>query len=486
MTLYVGKTPVCPTRVVFKEVGAKTNNQDITVTENGTYTADEGYTGLGTVDVQVPNPSTGTLNIVENGSYNVTEYATAEVNVPTGGGGAPATRLGMTIENRMGYTVNGVYYPPTPANFDGSSITHVDMAEMEFLCAGPHGVGGTFDMRNIEKITGSWALRYVCYWAHALKVARFDSLTEISGLQALEHGFENCTILEEVVWPNLKTVSGVGALAYAFASCSKLKRTGLYGLETISGGLNYSYQSCSALEETNLNNLKRIDGQCYGTFQYCKALKDAGLDNLEVISVYPTQMFGGCTSLVSAYMPKLVRMDVDANTMNIGMFASLTSLTEFCLDSFEGGNLNNTFKGCSKLTKGYFPMLTDVTATTLAPSTSSSYGCFASCTGITELHFRADTQEKIEAANRYSSKFGATNATIYFDLIGTITVNGVAYARDEKQSIRVDKVKTFVAWKDENENVIYTSYENNTEPAVGTPVYSDAGTTQVGTVEGVA
>lgn len=410
----------------------------------------------------------------------------AKIGEISGGGGAPATRLGMTIENRMGYTVNGTYYPPTPANFDGSSITHVSMAEMEFLCAGPFGVTGVFDMRNIEEITEGWALRYVCYWASKLKVVRFDSLTEISGLQALEYGFNKCDELEEVVWPNLKTISGAASLADTFASCGKLKRTGLYGLETISGSCNYAYQSCSALEETNLNNLKRIDGQCYGMFQYCKALKDAGLDNLEVINEYPTQMFGGCTSLVSAYMPKLVRMDVGANNLNTGMFASLTSLTEFCLDSFEGGNLNNTFKGCSKLTKGYFPMLTDVTATTLAPSTSSSSGCFASCTGITELHFRADTQEKIEAANNYSRKFGATNATIYFDLIGTITVNGVAYARDEKQSVRVDRVKTFVAWKDASDNVVYTSYENNAEPAVGTAVYSDAGTTQVGTVEGVA
>jgi hypothetical protein len=108
---------------------------------------------------------------------------------------------------------------------------------------------------------------------------------------------------------------------------------------------------------------------------------------------------------------------------------------------------------------------------------------FAGCKNLTELHFRADMQSVVENLSAYPYKFGASNCTIYFDLIGTITVNGVAYARDEKQSIRVDRVRTFVAWKDTSDNVVYTSYENNAEPAVGTAVYSDAGTTQVGTVE---
>lgn len=43
--------------------GTTINNQDISVTENGTYTADEGYTGLGTVEVEVPAPVIESLTV---------------------------------------------------------------------------------------------------------------------------------------------------------------------------------------------------------------------------------------------------------------------------------------------------------------------------------------------------------------------------------------------------------------------------------------
>ena len=42
------------------ETGTEINNQNKEVTENGTYTADEGYTGLGTVTVNVPSTGTDT------------------------------------------------------------------------------------------------------------------------------------------------------------------------------------------------------------------------------------------------------------------------------------------------------------------------------------------------------------------------------------------------------------------------------------------
>jgi len=58
--------------------GSTINNQDKTLTENGQYTADSGYTGLGTVTVNVPEP-TGNINITDTNQTNVKNYATAQV-----------------------------------------------------------------------------------------------------------------------------------------------------------------------------------------------------------------------------------------------------------------------------------------------------------------------------------------------------------------------------------------------------------------------
>ena len=61
-----------------------------------------------------------------------------------------------------------------------------------------------------------------------------------------------------------------------------------------------------------------------------------------------------------------------------------------------------------------FPSLTSV-ATDAFGIDNNTYA-FLGCIKLTEIHFRADRQATIEAMTGYADKWGATNATIYFDL----------------------------------------------------------------------
>lgn len=72
--------------------GVTIRNQNKTITENGRYKADNGYTGLGTVIVNVPQkePVVQALDVTENGVYNppagVDGFAPVTVNVEASGG----------------------------------------------------------------------------------------------------------------------------------------------------------------------------------------------------------------------------------------------------------------------------------------------------------------------------------------------------------------------------------------------------------------
>lgn len=419
--------------------GTTINNQDITVTENGVYTADTGYTGLGTVKVQVPNPSTGTLSIVENGSYDVTEYATAEVNVPTSGGAT--TKFGVSIDNLLGdVDANGVYVKPTePFVFDGTGIKGISVND---------------------------TLAYAFYQNRGLIKLLLPDLILNNNINAFISMAQGAVNLVETNLGNSQECYGSFLFQRAFKGCSSLT--------TVVG----------------MNNWTRIYGDyaCEGMFSGCRSITSTGLNNLTIIESNSAcmNMYEGCTGLTSTGLNNLTT--INGNSACQYMFSDATNITDTGLQSLETitgvGTCQYMFKKNTSLVRADFPALT-VVSNSKALGSASYNGMFVDCTNLAEIHFRADAQATIEGLSGYASKFGApSTCTIYFDLIGTITVGGVAYSRNEPNSIRVDGTKTFVAWKDASNNIVYTNA--TAEPAVDTPVYSDAGTTQVGTVSGVA
>ena len=122
-------------------------------------------------------------------------------------------------------------------------------------------------------------------------------------------------------------------------------------------------------------------------FNYSTGLKDAsGLDlgDIALADACYSGMFSGCTNLTQA--PAL----------------PATTLADSCY--------NNMFYKCTSLTQA--PALP---ATTLANYCYSSM--FKSCTNITELHYPASVQNDSTFKGMSGSPwFGATNATVHYDL----------------------------------------------------------------------
>lgn len=106
--------------------------QDKAVTENGTYTADDGYDGLGTVSVNVPIPDgyikpSGQLTITENGSYDVTRRESVFVDVSSAGGKVFYTTFTPTSTTNTLRISHGLGCKPTRyvVTFDPSNATNL-------------------------------------------------------------------------------------------------------------------------------------------------------------------------------------------------------------------------------------------------------------------------------------------------------------------------------------------------------------------------
>ena len=82
---------------------------------------------------------------------------------------------------------------------------------------------------------------------------------------------------------------------------------------------------------------------------------------------------------------------------------------ERTIETFKDDNIDGigeyAFSDCTSLTSVYLPNVTSI----------YDYA-FSRCLSLTSVHFAAKNKETIEVLSGYSSKFDATNATIYFDL----------------------------------------------------------------------
>lgn len=422
--------------------GEPINNQDKTIIANGSYTADEGYTGLGTVTVNVPNPSTGTMYIISNGTYNVSDKAIANVNVP----GAPKAYIECAVSN------NG-------------TVSYID----NFSCV---------KLTDVTKIGTNFLRDFFAGRAlPANSIIDLSDITEINGNYALYGTFKDTTGIKEIKLGSLTKISGDNSF-YSFcehnSAYNTLTNIDLHSLKTVTGSYHrQAFYYCNGLTSVDLGSLEYVNTTLglYNWFNNCANLENVNLSNLTTVigTEAARYMFGSCSKLKELHL--------------------------YSLHTINGENAMGYFfnKAGNNITVWFHALRSVVNAKALYYFLNSQ----SNSTGHV-IHFPKNLDPQtgstvISSLQTYPTFCGSGgSATLLYDLPSTFLLTGAnstVYERSPK-----DDTATALAWRknqyDSNGCVVdwtpfYTSTLN--DPAVNDTIYSDvACTTAVTTISSIA
>lgn len=195
----------------------------------------------------------------------------------------------------------------------------------------------------------------------------------------------------------IESITGGGggsSLPYAYAVSN--------GVLTATTGDIASFKGVNSIGQSALN---------YAFYQRSNLTGELSFPDLVTVDMYGfNYAFNGCKGITSVNLPLLETAGDGAFTNAFYQCNKITSINMPALKTIKTSTFNYAFNGCSSLTSISFPSLTSMY--------TNSFGnyAFGSCSKLTEIHFRADKQSAIESLTGYSKNFGATNATIYFDL----------------------------------------------------------------------
>lgn len=176
--------------------------------------------------------------------------------------------------------------------------------------------------------------------------------------------------------------------------------TGAVSRTTISNALDFS-------GITSFTDYALAGKFMYSNFFPTQDVEFPALTTVDYFGMY--YAFSYCTSITSVSFPALTSIGQNGMHYAFSYCSGITSVSFPALTSIGDFGMYYAFRGCEKLESISFPELTQVTS----PFNSST---FRGCVALTEIHFRADMQATIEALPNYSTKFGAPNASIIFDL----------------------------------------------------------------------
>lgn len=429
-----GKTNLMISKYVASEInsiqtGVPINNQDITIKENGTYTADEGYTGLGEVIVEVPPtpPNNQDISVTKNGTYIADEGYTGlgivTVNVSTGDESVTVSPKDVNFYDYDGtllysYTVE-----------EAQALTSLPILPIQegLICQGWNydletikahnralNIGATYitddgKTRLYIKIAAEGRMTVPLYFSQTVANSVVIDWGDGSATETVDgtgnvnttHTYasigdyvisldvaDGCTLSlggtssycvmgsnskgGEVYCSMLQKVEigrDVILKSYAFDSCTSLALISMPNSITFSG--YYIFQSCYSLTSVIIPNcITKIEPY---TFEYCYSLVFVSIPN-SVLN-FSSNSFNRCQALASISMPDSVSKLEDS------VFTACYALAPVSLSNGMTKIGASTFSNCYSL------------ASISIPNSVASIGnyAFQDCTGVAFYDFTSHT-----------------------------------------------------------------------------------------------
>lgn len=229
--------------------------KQISINSNGTTTEDVSDYMIAQIAVNVPNPSSGTLNITQNGTYDVTDKASAEVNVQ---GVTPSGSLYISQNGTYDVTnkASAVVSCPSPDAIIGGTATGVttNVTKVKKHVFEQDETITSFTGENVEEVE-----KYAFSEATSLATLNIPYLQT-----AGEYAFYN-TAITQANFPYLTSTGG-----HVFAQTNSLQTANLPMLELIRG---YDFQA-SGVKTIIIPKVR--DVQSYGIYSCSVETVDIG------------------------------------------------------------------------------------------------------------------------------------------------------------------------------------------------------------------
>ena len=309
------------------------------ITENGTHDVTQ-FESV-SVNVQIPEGyiiPTGTKEITENGTHDVTQFESVSVNVAGSGGGGGEDAL--TIARSI-----------------------IDKSVEQYSDSEVMSVGG-YAFYNCDKIT-------------SVNVPKATSLGD--------YVFCSCAILSDV---NIPLVTSIAQ--YAFNACIAL--TAIEGNSVTSIG-NYTFAGCSALVSVNFPMITSVGAYA---FQNCTLLESFDGENVTTVGNYA---FTGCSALAEINLPKATSIGTYAFNGCLANHISLPSLKSMSSGAFRGSRFvtvdlplvtniaNNGFRAQGYIQSVTFPSVTSTSSEAMRNCPALTYVDLPKCASFGTFTF---------------------------------------------------------------------------------------------------